>query len=220
MISIKKKRSIDTMKKMLFCLSVWGIILFISSLKVGATPVIYTSEADYLDALAGYNTIFESFEGSAWSSTRDVGTGETITNLGITWDSSSVLATSTGFARTGYYGVYSSYGTYDDLIIESSTGGNLYGAGGWLKASGGTRYPYIIIGGSSVGSITIYSSSPHTFFGVIDTEGFSSVTFRAGDHFGADDFTIATPVPNPTAILLFGSGLLSLAGLRRKNNKP
>ena len=65
------------------------------------------------------------------------------------------------------------------------------------------------------------SFTVHEFFGVIDTDGFTTMSYAAssGD-WGADDFTFATSpvsaVPIPAAVWLFCSGLIGLAGLAKR----
>jgi hypothetical protein len=199
------------MKKLAITL-VFSIIFLLGFVSWGgATVITYSDEASFLSALSGYDTVFEGFEDSVWDPTRS-GTYGTITNLGITWDASEKLTTGSGWARTGNYGVYNSYGDPDILYSASSTD-LLYGVGGWFK--GYDDNLTIKLDGSSVATIT--PSSPHEFFGVIDTEGFNAVTFYSDYHFGADDFTFASnPVPEPTTMLLLGMGLIGLAGARRR----
>ena len=82
--------------------------------------------------------------------------------------------------------------------------------------------PHTIGSAGSTGGSVLY-------FGIIDTANpFTSVTFNnsfvEADAFGFDDFTIATasqvieatPVPLPPTVLLMGSGLVGLLGLRRR----
>lgn len=65
------------------------------------------------------------------------------------------------------------------------------------------------------------------YFGIIDTvDPFTSVVFSntgsGSDYFGFDNFSIGSieqvvPSPEPTTLLLFGLGVLGLAGLRKRD---
>ncbi|MBN1627985.1 MAG: lamin tail domain-containing protein [Deltaproteobacteria bacterium] len=61
-------------------------------------------------------------------------------------------------------------------------------------------------------SITTGDSDPYDFYDpIIEWEGFSSDTFD-----GIGSHQISDPIPEPATILLLGTGLITLAGLKRR----
>ena len=177
-----------------------------------AEVVAYTDEAAYLNALAlqGYVVVQESFEDdTAWGVARSPETAPSVTNLGITWASSSSnndITTGTGPGRTGQWGFYSlPHGDYANGITDGWRGTAaqpLVAIGGWVETNtppaglalfldGDAQNPVDFGGGSGLGG-------PWKFFGVIDPNGFTVFDFREtegtiGDQkfiFG-DDFSFA-----------------------------
>lgn len=209
----------------------------------------YTNETAYLNDLAAYTRLSESFEGSAWDPVRsnvlDPNTLPSITNLGLTWENRFApvgdVTTSDGGGdvHEGNWLFYASpHGGYgipgldctlpgvcaDGFKITSEGAGKLYGVGGWFTGASGPEIMFaldgkIVIGAGGTGT------SIWRFYGVIDTNGFSTVdildssgTLDDQNLIWADDFTIgAAVVPVPAALPLFTSGLalFGLSGLRR-----
>lgn len=121
-----------------------------------------------------------------------------------------MLRTGSGWARTGSYGVFDSFGDPDQIEIEIY-GPQLYAVGGYFKTSTGSTIDFLV-GGQAV--CTFPLSDTHTFCGILDTDGLGSLTMAArSGHYGADDFTIA--VPEPATIGLLGLGSLALLRKRR-----
>ena len=99
------------------------------------------------------------------------------------------------------------------LRITPNTGG-----------AGGTVDPVTAFNDTLTIDLTIIDPSPGAqtiFFGVIDHEPFSTLTFTTAD--GADrvfydalSFGTASKVPAPATISIFGAGLAGLAFLRRR----
>lgn len=182
-----------------------------------AFPTLYFNEANYLTdlGLLGVGTISEGFEGSDWNGVRYPAAEPIVTSQGLSWigltDSVSTIG---GWARTGDYGVFETYGDPDGLGVTYGAG-TMFGFGGWLKTSDATEISYYL-DGAFAGTLIQASYAPHSFFGVIDTDGFQSVRMAAPEgHFGGDDFTVGV-VPEPVTLLLFGSGLFGLGMFRRR----
>jgi len=190
-----------------------SLVLLSIALSAQAAPTLYTNEANFLAAVSGYTTISEGFESSDWDATRPTGFAGSVTSQGVTWDAGELLRTGSGWARTGSYGVFDSYGNPD--IVSATT--PFVGVGGWFATTDATGL-VVDIDGQYFGAYGLGANSPHKFFGVVDTDGFSSVTFRSTrGHWGADDFTIATQtIPAPGAVLLGGIGAGLVGWLRRR----
>ena len=192
-----------------------SLVILSCAVIVQAAPTLYTNEANFMAAVSGYATISESFESSDWDVTRPAGFAGSVTSQGVTWSAGELLRTGSGWARTGSYGVYDSYGNPD--IVSATT--PFVGVGGWFATTSATGI-VVDIDGQYFGAYGLGAYSDHKFFGVVDTDGFSSVTFRSTTgHWGADDFTIATQViPAPGAVLLGGFGISLIGWLRRRRS--
>jgi len=178
-----------------------------------AAPVTYTDEAAFLAAVnsLGYTTISEGFESAAWDVTRPDGLDGSLTTQGITWDASDLLRTIAPWARSGSYGVFDSFGDPDVMSLDI-VAGPAYAIGGYFTGISATID--FNIGGQVAGTFTL--SDTHSFCGVLDTDGFTSLTIAArSGHWGADDFTVAIPEPATLSLLALGG----LALLRRRRNK-
>ena len=139
-----------------------------------AVPVTYTDEATYLADLAalGEPVAFEGFEGSDWDSTRSPASAAAVVSQGVSWSAGDALSTSGGWARTGDWGLFDNPGGPDVITMSAS---ELMGVGGWFRRS--TAFAIqILLDGVPVGG---FAPTPaHSFFGVIDTDGFSIGHFR------------------------------------------
>ena len=137
---------------------------------VAHSAIVYLDETEYLTALSGYNTIYESFEDDAvW--VRSPQLTNTTNNQGLTWESNSFGSTTgEGAAYVGNYGFFSNphgddtdSGSYcddaqdpipeecwlnDGWIITSETGETLYGIGGWIDSNtgGGAKITFLLDG--------------------------------------------------------------------------
>lgn len=182
----------------------------------GAMPVLYYNEANYLAALSLPNvyTISEDFEGSVWSPFRYPNATPSITSQGLTWTSSDSVTTGNGWARSGQYGIFDTYGDPDHVYAASSAA-TMVGFGGWFATSDAYNIS-LSLDGQHAGTINPGQWASHTFFGVIDVSGFNQVEMAApSGHFGADDFT-AGAVPEPSTLILFGVGLIGVRALQRR----
>jgi len=202
-------------------------------------------------AATPYQTFQEGFENdAAWGVARSPNAADSVSSQGIVWTSNhpdavtvpSRITTGSGPALSGSWGAYSSpHGDPDrelsatacdvtpspdpclqhDGLLGTSTGGTLYGVGGWVSGTFGGQVVFVL-GGNPVpldfGDAGVISGGGHQFLGVIEPAGFTSFEVReiegkTGDEklIFADDFTMAgvfTPQPNLTVSstsLAFGS---------------
>jgi hypothetical protein len=205
-------------------------IIFFGFAGSGTTATtIYTSESSYLTALSGlsYATIVEGFEGSAWNTVRNGNTAPSISDQGLTWTAGTNVGTFNGMARTGDFGLSAhpngAAGSTDSINVCSTI--TLFGVGGWFTGFGAANVN-IDLDDSYSGATTTSPLTSFQFIGVIDTDGFTSLgLYTTGQlpgtigNWGADDFTLAHPVPIPGALWLLGSGCIGIFGIRRRINK-
>jgi len=209
---------------------------------VTGTPQFATflDETAFLNSLAaqGFDATVESFEDDAiWGSVRSgvVGGNHTaafINSMGIEWTGNNAISgvtTSTGPPRTGLWGFYElPHGSYstgidchlpgnctDGFIGTSSPA--LFGVGMWLTASGSAKVE-LILDGNRIAGFGNNSSvgNAHTFFGVIDPQGFHSFevhelegTQEDSKLLFADDITFGTQA-GITLSVFRGSGQLQV----------
>ena len=198
--------------------SIYGVVLCLLAVNLNAALLTFTNESDYLSAISSSTTIFEGFDDGPFTA-MPYGGAENVTHQGFIWFSSDYLKTGNNWGRN-FQGVWDSPGD-PDMINIISTIGEIYGVGGWIRGYTPMDLTFSLDG---VDVLSVDLSVQHQFFGVIDTNGFTSVSLSTsttpnGD-WGADDFTFATSpvsaVPIPSAVWLLGSGLISLIGFARR----
>ncbi len=198
--------------------AVIGAVLWTCPGHVEAQVVAYTDEATFLDALTslGHPPVLEGFEDdTAWGAVRSTISGgnhtaPSISNLGITWSSSSAnneITTGSGAARTGNWGFFSlPHGDYDNLIGDGFHGvaaQPLVAIGGWIETNTPPAKLGLFLNGDLQNPIDfganegVLDTQPR-FFGAIDPSGFTVFDFRElegtiGDQkfIFSDDFTFA-----------------------------
>ncbi len=112
--------------------SVVCVSLLLMSLSVSAAVTTYRDEADYLAALSSlsFATIEEGFEDDlVWGGARSLNSLPEVNSQGIVWTSNSVdnnISTSSGSARSGNYGFFSS--PHGDLVNGIHCSDNTFGS--------------------------------------------------------------------------------------------
>ena len=98
----------------------------------------------------------------------------------------------------------------------------------WRDTDWSDEYQLEVAGYTFIDPPSNDSGTGSGFFGVVSTDGFfSTATIRHASTYGGyvdpvafDNIrTASNPIPEPTTILLFGTGLIGLAGTRRKMKK-
>ncbi len=185
----------------------------------------YNSDTATMDAAFGIaGLVIEDFEDNVFIPGLSISTGYLSTDGNANWDGSGIwrnsvpvdggrdidFAVSSGASKFGV-GLgqfeYFIYGTEVDVYVNNTLlTSNIYyqnGYSGWYGES--YRNMYIVVeaeAGEVINNVTL---------GMTSTYGnYDGVTF---DHVAID------PVPEPTTMLLLGTGLIGLAGFRRKSKK-
>ena len=185
-----------------------GSFLALMTAPVAAQVIEYTDQALFLAdvAASGWCVDVESFEADAvWGAARTPATVPFVVNLGITWlpnNPNSELTTGDGPARTGLWGFYElPHGDFGNGVGDgffNQAADTLYAVGGWLVSNTpGARINLVLDGVTVIdfsGANLVGTS--HSFFGVIDPSGFSTVEIRetegaSGDpkYIFGDDFS-------------------------------
>ncbi len=195
-------------------------------------PTVYTDESAFLAdlSLLGYQILTESFEDdAAWGSVRTTIGGGThtapsITHLGVTWMANNPnggVTTGNGPARTGEWGFFClPHGDYPNGVRDgfvATSAQPIFGVGGWFVTNTPFAKIVIILDGGRIADFgDRLLGSQHDFYGVIDTDGFSSFevnetegTLEDQKFIFADDFSF-TPAEliavadQPAAVPHFG----------------
>jgi len=167
-----------------------------------AQVTAYTDEALFLADVAalGWCVDLESFESdAAWGGARSPATLPSVTSLGITWlpnNATSELTTGGGPARTGAWGFYElPHGDFGNGIGDgffNQATDTLFAVGAWLVSNTpGARINLVLDGVTVIdfGGANLVGTS-HSFFGVIDPAGFTTVEFRETEGASGDQKVI------------------------------
>lgn len=213
--------------KLLAMMCIISIVLACAGIS-RATLYVYTNEAEFLAKASESSTFNESFEGDVWATTRESLEGlTTISNLGLTWTSSSTIRASSTYKHDGEWGIYDyawSIGDtiHDDSICSLPSAQTLYGIGGWFKSWKATDINISLDGVFSASTSLAPEFGPFSFLGVIEThgDGFNNVhLYSTTGDWGCDDFTfVDSPIPNPepATVLLLLIGLVGIIGIKKR----
>lgn len=197
-----------------------------------AAPITYTSFTAFQAATSGLTT--DNFDTAPW---RPVGNKpQGLSNLGVTWTAANGLFGSE-ISHSGPGAVTSIDGPVPggDLFdwVEAVLPANITAVGAWVTSHNQAHLTELLAYdalNNLLGSVSVgITGHAYTFFGlttdtVIARVRFAStnVTNPIGDDLTVDDFsfgrgTAAIPVPEPSALALFGAALTAFAyGRRRK----
>ena len=195
-----------------------------------ATTAIYTNEANFLSAAGA--TIIESFEPDIvlYQTTPITTSNLVVSTTPILGGTSSFLRIDGGtigeiYPIDGIRTLIAGSGTEDPFSLTFDLLSPTSSVGFWVTDFGDGGAGDLSFT-NNVGDIYTIASSPlengnALFFGVVnDTSSFTSfslVKTTTDDGFGVDKiFLSQATVPIPSAVWLFGSGLISLIGFARR----
>jgi PEP-CTERM motif len=189
-----------------------------SASAVEANPVIFTNRATF-EAAAGGGLSFEGFEGSFGVAESIVFPGFTVSEtnginaLGQLRDFPGLVDGITeGTGALVYDDNGDSVGTFLSFMNPITA----FGLDITTNLNSG-----VSIGGFNVGILLVLAGNTPTFFGVIDLDGLTSISFDAsgGPNVAFDAVSFGqVAAPEPSVLSLFGLGLAAL-GLRRRQRR-
>jgi len=200
-----------------------------------ATVTFYTDRAGFESQLLSSHTIdFERFSGSSRELASEFvidgvtfsADGFSGSNTELMWSGPYVFGTSGSIPMES--GLMISNNSYPMLVDLTTAGSGFTAVGGFF---GDISDPLIAITIDIYGltglldsrelmSASMKVDTPSNFFGwIVDGDEITNLSYELhGNYEGIDDFVfgVASPVPIPSAVWLFGSGLIGLIGFARR----
>ena len=169
----------------------------------------------------------EAFKSLSWDSGSN-----TYKYKGFTWRNFGVLDSTrssnktSGYAKANKSGNYVAYNVCQQNLILSWLGNGTFDFNSAFLTAAKTDHLDITVTGINTDSghsqslsCTLLTSDRTKFY--FNFKNIHTLTFSAGGdkNFAMDDFTFNEPVPIPATVLLFGTAMVGLFAVRRKNRR-
>ncbi len=214
------------MKKILLSLFIITCVFILGASNANATLITYTDRTSF-ETAAGTTTVedFQSFVVDTPFHTTPVDVGDfTLSMIGSPNTSYNYIdigppaSAETNVNGTTNMRVFTDNSPSFDLIFTFDTAITAFGAD-FANINDDILRTRLLVG-SEIATPPINPYPFVSFYGFTSDVAFTSITFEGleNDVYGIDNVTYS-PIPEPTTMLLLGTGLIGLAGFRRKFRK-